>query len=62
MPPSARGSGRRFWHGSGAVPDGTVAELTQVAADALTATFGATAFKTGLPLGVVHLVATADNS
>ena len=39
--------------------DGTVAKLTQGGADALNATFGVTAFTAGLPLGVVHLVASA---
>ena len=39
--------------------DGTVAKLTQTGADALNATFGVTAFTAGLPLGVVHLVASA---
>jgi hypothetical protein len=38
--------------------DGTVAKLTSTGADALNATFGVTAFKAGLPLGVVHLVAS----
>ncbi len=40
--------------------DGTVAKLTQTGADALNATFGVTAFTPGLPLGVVHLVASAS--
>jgi hypothetical protein len=40
--------------------DGTVAKLTQTGADALNATFGVTAFTAGLPLGVVHLVASAS--
>jgi hypothetical protein len=35
-----------------------VAELTQTAATALDSTFGTTAVKAGLPLGVVHLVAS----
>jgi hypothetical protein len=39
--------------------DGTVAKLTKTGADALNATFGVTAFTPGLPLGVVHLVASA---
>jgi hypothetical protein len=39
------------------VLDGTVAKLTQTAADALDKTFGTTAVTAGLPLGVVHLVA-----
>ncbi|GAC1533958.1 MAG: hypothetical protein NVS3B12_14040 [Acidimicrobiales bacterium] len=37
--------------------DGTVAKLTATAASVLNSTFGVTAFKEGLPLGVVHLVA-----
>jgi hypothetical protein len=44
--------------GSNVVLDGTVAELTQTAATALDTTFGTTAVKAGLPLGVVHLVAS----
>jgi hypothetical protein len=47
---------------SGAILDGTIAKLTPTAADALNSTFGVTAFKAGLPLGVVHLVATSENS
>ncbi len=39
--------------------DGTVAKLTKTGADALNATFGVSAFTAGLPLGVVHLVASA---
>lgn len=39
--------------------DGTVAKLSQTAADALNQTFGVTLFKAGIPLGVVHIVATA---
>jgi len=45
--------------GSDVTLDGTVAKLTSTGADALNATFGVTAFKAGLPLGVVHLVASA---
>jgi len=41
------------------VLDGTVARLTDTAAAALNQTFGVTAFKAGIPLGVVHLVAAA---
>ena len=37
--------------------DGTVAKLTATAASVLNSTFGVTAFKEGLPLGVVHVVA-----
>lgn len=44
---------------SGTVLDGTVAKLTGPAADALNKTFGTSAFKEGLPLGVVNLVASA---
>ena len=44
---------------SGAVLDGTVAKLTQTAADALNTTFGVSAFKSGMPLGTVNLVANA---
>ena len=44
--------------GSDVVLDGTVAKLTATAASALNSTFGVTAFKEGLPLGVVHLVAS----
>lgn len=43
--------------GSSVVLDGTVAKLTSQGAAALNSTFGVTAFKEGLPLGVVHLVA-----
>ncbi|MDP8937494.1 MAG: hypothetical protein M3O23_07165 [Actinomycetota bacterium] len=43
--------------GSDVVLDGTVAKLTSEGASALNSTFGVTAFKEGLPLGVVHLVA-----
>jgi hypothetical protein len=39
--------------------DGTVAKLSETGAQALNATFGVTAFTAGLPLGVVHLVASA---
>jgi hypothetical protein len=39
--------------------DGTVAKLTTTGADALNATFGVDAFSAGIPLGVVHLVASA---
>lgn len=46
--------------GDDVVLDGTVAKLTQTGADALNATFGVTAFTAGLPLGVVHLVASAS--
>ena len=46
--------------GNDVVLDGTVAKLTQTGADALNATFGVTAFTAGLPLGVVHLVASAS--
>jgi hypothetical protein len=45
--------------GSDVTLDGTVAKLTKTGADALNATFGVTAFTAGLPLGVVHLVASA---
>jgi hypothetical protein len=44
--------------GSDVTLDGTVAKLSGTGADALNATFGVTAFKAGLPLGVVHLVAS----
>jgi hypothetical protein len=37
--------------------DGTVAKLSQAAADALNQTFGVTLFKKGIPLGTVHIVA-----
>ena len=43
----------------GTTLDGTVAKLTRTGADALNATFGVSAFSAGLPLGVVHLVASA---
>lgn len=46
----------------GVVLDGTVAKLTATAAEALNTTFGVTAFKEGIPLGVVHLVATGDGA
>jgi hypothetical protein len=45
--------------GADVVLDGTVAKLTAPGAAALNATFGVTAFKEGIPLGVVHLVAAA---
>jgi hypothetical protein len=38
--------------------DGTIAELSAPAADALNKTFGVSLFKQGIPLGVVHIVAT----
>jgi len=38
--------------------DGTVAKLSQVGADALNKYFGVTIFSKGIPLGVVHIVAT----
>ena len=46
--------------GSNVVLDGTVAKLTSAAASALNSTFGVTAFKEGLPLGTVHLVAAGS--
>ncbi|HET9691976.1 MAG TPA: hypothetical protein VFP61_12555 [Acidimicrobiales bacterium] len=46
--------------GSTVTLDGTVAELTSNAADALNTTFGVQAFKAGMPLGTVHLVATGQ--
>lgn len=45
--------------GADVVLDGTVARLTAPGAAALNSTFGVTAFKEGIPLGVVHLVAAA---
>ncbi|MDQ2960528.1 MAG: hypothetical protein M3R48_05700 [Candidatus Dormibacteraeota bacterium] len=39
--------------------DGTVAVLSATAASALNSTFGVTLFKQGIPLGVVHIIATA---
>ncbi len=42
--------------------DGTVAKLTSTGADALNSTFGVSAFTPGLPLGVVHLVASAASA
>lgn len=42
--------------------DGTVASLTATAAKALDTTFGTTAVKAGLPLGVVHLVASGTSN
>lgn len=38
--------------------DGTVAELSTAAANALNQTFGVSIFKQGIPLGVVHITAT----
>jgi hypothetical protein len=38
--------------------DGTIAKLSSDAAQALNSTFGVTLFKQGIPLGVVHIVAT----
>jgi hypothetical protein len=46
--------------GSDVLLDGTVARLTDTAAQALNATFGVTAFQAGIPLGVVHLVASGN--
>jgi len=46
--------------GSDVTLDGTVAKLTAEAASALNSTFGVTAFKEGLALGVVHLVAAGS--
>ena len=43
--------------GSDVVLDGTVAKLTGAGATALNSTFGVTAFKEGIPLGVVTLTA-----
>lgn len=40
--------------------DGTIAVLSQPAADALNSTFGVTLFKQGIPLGVVHIIATGS--
>ncbi len=48
--------------GANVVLDGTVAKLTGPGADALNATFGVTAFTAGLPLGTVHLVASAASN
>src|SRR5205085_12409520 len=48
--------------GSDVTLDGTVAKLTQTGADALNATFGVSAFTADLPLGVVHLVASAASA
>lgn len=38
--------------------DGTVAKLSTVGADALNKTFGVSVFAQGIPIGVVHIVAT----
>jgi len=46
--------------GANVVLDGTVARLTAPGAAALNSTFGVTAFKEGIPLGTVHLVASAS--
>jgi hypothetical protein len=40
--------------------DGTVAKLSSPGADALNKTFGVSLFKAGIPLGVVHVVATGE--
>jgi len=48
--------------GSNVVLDGTVARLTAPGAAALNSTFGVTAFKEGLALGTVHLVASSNAS
>ncbi|MCU4187058.1 hypothetical protein K6U06_22025 [Acidiferrimicrobium sp. IK] len=45
---------------NGVTLDGTVAKLTQTAATALDQAFGTTALTAGIPLGTVHLVATAS--
>lgn len=47
--------------GGNVVLDGTVANLTETAASALNSTFGTTAVKAGLPLGVVRLVAASGS-
>ncbi|MBJ7610416.1 MAG: hypothetical protein JF887_13440 [Candidatus Dormibacteraeota bacterium] len=39
--------------------DGAVAKLSATAASALNSTFGVTLFTAGIPLGVVHIIATA---
>lgn len=44
------------------VLDGTVAKLTETAANALNAAFHTTALKAGIPLGTVHLVAAGPVS
>jgi hypothetical protein len=44
--------------GSDVILEGTVAKLTETGATALNSTFGVTAFKEGIPLGVVKLTAT----
>ncbi len=48
--------------GGNVVLDGTVAKLTGPGATALNTTFGVTAFTEGLPLGTVHLVASAASN
>ncbi len=40
--------------------DGTVAKLSATGADAMNKTFGVSLFKAGIPLGVVHIVATGE--
>jgi hypothetical protein len=40
--------------------DGTVAKLSSTGADALNKTFGVSLFKAGIPLGVVHVVASGE--
>lgn len=42
--------------------DGTVAKLSATAASALNSTFGVSVFSAGIPLGVVHIIATAATS
>lgn len=42
--------------------DGAVAKLSATAAGALNSTFGVTLFTAGIPLGVVHIIATAATS
>lgn len=42
--------------------DGTVAKLSATAAGALNSTFGVSLFTAGIPLGVVHIIATAASS
>jgi hypothetical protein len=44
--------------GSDVVLQGTVAKLTAAGASALNSTFGVSAFKEGIPLGVVTLTAS----
>lgn len=55
------GSGVKITQDSSGVHlDGTVVELSSVAADALNSTFGVSLFKKGIPVGVAHITAAGS--